>query len=137
MTFEQISLLHFRINSLPVSKIRSIIPPKQGLRESNAFKYLVLIGANPNLTTSAIKFIIGSHNQSVDRNIAYLLELGYVGKKKKSYWVTQLNAWRLDTVYYVTPRGKTAVNGIFEPILDEVLHESGRVNSEINLSQAS
>jgi len=126
LTLQQI----FKIRTIPLDRIREFVPPKQGVRESSILNYLVIIGANPMLTATRIKALANTNSPN-NAIINYMVELKLIEQKKKSYWVTQLHAWRIDTVYQISNQGKNCLNKLFSPIFDSFEEELTRGNSEI------
>lgn len=129
LTLQQI----FRLRTIPAKTIRTVIPPRQTLRESATFNYLLIIGANKGLTATAIRQLAGTNNPRGDLNIAHLVDLGMIESVLKSYWVAPLHAWRVNKVYQITNQGKNAVNKLFEPILQEFNRENSEIDTLITI----
>jgi hypothetical protein len=82
----------------------------------NQIKILLCLKFTPRLTITEISenILNTSHTPHARKTIAPLITAGLAADTKKSRWITQLNAWRIVTVYIITPKGDRQLKQIVD-----------------------
>jgi hypothetical protein len=99
------------------NSIRKYIPPRAGSQLKSCLRVLVII-ASGNFTKTFIRSILGVNKVTIDNAIDHLNSLGLIALQKKPRRITQLNTWKVEKIWTITPKGQGVLKSLLEGVAE-------------------
>ena len=93
-------------------EIEHLIPNDVRCKPLTAYRWLIIISANPGLTETAYRDLYGTSAITINSAIRRLLVLGLIKQYQKPRWVTGIHAWKVEKVYKITYAGNKVLSNL-------------------------
>lgn len=106
--------LRFAVDLYLVSNpiIYKYIKPRIGIRSRSCYQLLLITLVNPYKPVTYFVNRLNSSQNAIEKNLVYLVELGYLRTELQSRTIIPFKRQTKDTVYVITTLGMTVINKI-------------------------